>query len=254
VALINCIESELKEVKKQMVQETQFKSLSLEELLEYEMNRLDQYLFPAIVLTIGKITGNEREASISLASIFQYVFLAHSIHRLVDKEDINTSTRQYSVLIGDFMFGQTFYKICDEKLYKYAWEFVKVIETINEGVIMRWRLKDKNISLKDYRVIISKERAALVGLAGRLAAKVAGLQEQYQQILEEFSYSVGMAWAAWEEAVYTSIVQEYLAKAKSCIAKLKDSLPIKSLLEFFDFFCQEINQEIKDEKILFNVN
>ena len=253
MTLINCIESELKEVKNQMAQEIRFKSLRLEDLIEYEMNRLDRYLFPSIVLTIGKIAGNNRETNISLATIFQYIFLAHSIHRLVDKEDIKDSTRQYSVLIGDFLFGQTFYKICDDSLYKYASEFVKVIETINEGVVMRWRLKDKNISLKDYRVIISKERAALVGLAGRLAAKVAGLQEQYQQKLEEFSYSVGMAWAAWEEAIFPSIIHEYLAKAKSYLAELKESLPIKPLQDFFDFFCHEINLDIEEDKYLLNV-
>ena len=253
MALVNCIESELNEVKSQIAKETQFKSSSLEELLEYEMNGLDRHLFPAIVLTIGKITEDNREVNISLASIFQYIFLAHSIHRLVDKEDVKASTRQYSVLIGDFLFGQTFYKICDESLYKYAWEFVKVIETINEGVIMRWRLKDKTMSAKDYSIIISKERAALTRLAGRLAAKVAGLKEPYQQRIEDFCYSIGMAWAAWEENIYTSIVHEYLINAKRYLDELKDSLPIRPLQEFFYFFCQGINQDIKGEELLLNI-
>lgn len=224
-----------------MNSEISFKKFRMEDLVDLQMNNLDHQLCPAIVLAVNSMTGKTEKKIINLASIFQYVFLAHYIHKLVSDEDLPEHARQYPVLVGDFMFGQTFLKICDIELFPYAGEFVKIIESVNEGVIMRWRLKNKNLSLKDYRTIIGKERAVLTALAGRLGAEVGGVQQQYHKKLEELGYCFGMAWAAWEESLYSSLVQEYLSKAKSIIAELRDHLNVKPLQELIEFFYQEIS-------------
>jgi hypothetical protein len=45
---------------------------------------------------------------------------------------------------------------------------------MNEGILLRWRFKNKNISLKDYRSILGKESASLTALAARLSADISG--------------------------------------------------------------------------------
>lgn len=241
VALYYGFQSDLWKIEEQMGKEIRFKSSNLEDLIDLSINNLDKRLCPAIILAICNITGKTGNRQISLAAIFQYVFLAHYIHGLVTDGDMEERARQYPVLVGDFMFGQTLLKICQADFSQYAGEFVKVIETINEGILMRWRLKNKNISLKDYRIIIGKERASLTALAGKLGGELAGLKEPYIKKLEDFGYSIGMAWAAWEEPLYPSLVTEYLAKARGTIAELREHILIKPLQELYDFFYHELS-------------
>lgn len=239
--LVCSFESELRTVENQMSKEICFKSSTMEDLIDLSMNNLDRHLCPGIVLAVSSMTGQTGGRIISLASVFQYVFLAHYIHRLVTDEDMEERARQYPVLVGDFMFGQTFRKICDDDLFSYTGEFVRVIENINEGILLRWRLKNKSISLKDYRTILGKEKASLTALAAKLGGELAGLPEPCLRKIEDFGYSIGMAWAAWEEPIYTSLVQEYLAKAKGTILELREHLPVKPLQELYEFFHQEIS-------------
>jgi geranylgeranyl pyrophosphate synthase len=240
-ALAFSYQSELRAVEKQMSEEMLFKSSSLEDLIDLSMNNLDRYLCPAVVLVASRITGQIDSKIISMASVFQYVFLAHHIHKLVTDENMTERDRQYPVLVGDFMFGQTFLKICKADLFSYASEFVKIIEIINEGVLMRWRLKNKEMPLKDYKIIVGKERASLTALAGKLGGELAGLQEPYLKKIEHFGYSIGMTWAAWEEMIHTSLVREYLAEAKGAISELEEYFPVKPLEELYDFLFHEIN-------------
>jgi hypothetical protein len=81
------------------------------------------------------------------AAVFQFVFLSHHIHGKVKDEDMAESARQYPVLVGDFMFGRTFLKLC-ERIFFLMRDICKLIETINEGTLMRWRMKNKNFSMK----------------------------------------------------------------------------------------------------------
>jgi geranylgeranyl pyrophosphate synthase len=240
-ALANSYQSELRTVEKQMNEELLFKSSSLADLVDLSMNNLDRYLCPALVLVTSRITGQVNNKTLSMASVFQYVFLAHHIHKLVTDEDLPERARQYPVLVGDFMFGQTFSKICKADLFTYANELVKIIEIINEGVLMRWRLKNKEIPLKDYKIIIGKERASLTALAGKIGGELAGLQDPYLKKIEHFGYSMGMVWAAWEEMIYTSLVREYLAEAENGIMELGEYFPIKPLEELYNFLFREIN-------------
>jgi geranylgeranyl pyrophosphate synthase len=240
VAVVCSFQSELRAMEMLMKKEIQFKSAAIEELIDYKMNNLEAYLCPAVALAVGSLTGQSDNRMISLAATFQYVFLAHHIHKKVHDDLLTESERQFPVLVGDFMFGQTFLKLCNKELFPYAGQFVKLIETINEGIVMRWRLKNKNIPLKDYRVIVGKERGAITALAGKLGAEFSGLQAPDAKKMEEFGYYLGMAWAAWDESTHHSLVQEFLAKAKGIIVELREHIQVKPLQELYDFFYREI--------------
>jgi len=242
VEVVNRFEQELNEMESLMRDEISFKSYRLEDLVNIQMNCLDQYLCPSMVFAVGRVTGQSCPKMIHVAAVFQYVFLAHHIHAQVTDQDLTESQRQYPVLVGDFMLGQTFIKLCDNDLFPYSAEFVKLIKTINEGVVLRWRLNNKSITLKDYRTIMEKKRGSIMALAAKLAAEILDIQQPYVNKLEEFGYYMGMGWAAWEEPFHASQVQEYLMKAKGIIGELRDQLQVKPLQELYDFFNQQINK------------
>lgn len=229
-----------------MRKDISFRSLTLEELINLPDSSLDHKMCPALFFAVTAMRGQKNNIrSITLASIFQYVFMANRIHRLVSDEAADEHDRQYPVLVGDFMFGQAFSKLCEHDLFVYSSNFIRLIETMNEGVLMRWRLKNKNITLKEYRDILGKERAALTALIGKLGCEIAGIEETYSKKVEDFGYYLGMAWAAWDESLGIPIIQEYLNKAKSVISELRDIYPTRSLQEIFDFFNNSISPNVK---------
>jgi len=240
VAATDSFQDGLKAVERLMNNEIRFKSAELGDIIEFRMNNLDRRLSPALVLAVSCIAGPLNKTSLSLAAIFQYLFLAHNIHNLISDEDMLDSERQYPVLIGDYMLGQSFAKICEGDLFPHLKHFTQLVKSINEAKIKRWQIKNKKASLKEYKVIISRERASLTSLAARLAAEVSGIHRQHIASLEEFGYNVGMVWASWEEPIYGFLAQEYLARAKADIAELREKLIIRPLQELYDFLYTEI--------------
>ncbi len=242
MAVLTSIQSELQTVEIQMSKEIHSRSLNMEELIDLQLDDFQRLLSPAISLAVSRIAGPISKTMISMSCIFQYIFLAHYIHGPVKDGNITESDCQYPVLIGDFMFGQLFVKMCEKDLFPYVGLFATVIKTINEGIVLRWRFKHKKMTIKDYRIIIGKERASLTALAGRLSAEVSGIKDQYIPKFEEFGYNTGMAWAAAEESIYSFLVQEYLAKVKTNINELREYLSVTPLQELYDFFQMEISK------------
>lgn len=247
MTFLNSFQSELIKVQNQMNREIAFKSTSLENLIDLHLNELDKQMCPAIFLAVNTLSGQSGISMTSLASTFQYIYLANKIHRMVtDDDDLAEHTRQYPVLVGDFMYGQSFLKMCQDDLFHLAHHFVKVMGIMNEGILLRWRLSNKTICLKDYRTILSKERGALTALAAKLGAQVSGVQEPYLKKYEEIGFCLGMAWAAWEEPLCTSLVQEYLSKVKNLISEVKDfHIQIKPIIELYEFFYEQISPNAK---------
>lgn len=234
-------QAELLLVQSQMNKDITFKSATLKELVNLPKSSLDETMVPAFFLAVTSIKGQKSNSLITLAVVFQYIFLANRIHRLVSDEAMTEHERQYPVLVGDFMFGQAFSKLCEDDLIIHSGDFTKLIEIMNEGVLMRWRLKNKNIPLKDYREILSKERGSLTALIGKLGSKVSGIEDASAKRIEEFGYNLGMAWAAWEESLGVPIVQEYLNKGKVALNDMPDYSSVKPLVEIYEFFNEQIS-------------
>jgi geranylgeranyl pyrophosphate synthase len=166
----------------------------MEDLVHLRMSHLDQSLLPALTLAVSRMAGPVSDTVISLSSIIQHIYLAQHIHSQV-KDPVNgEAVRQFPILVGDYIIGQSFVKMCDKDLFPYISNFVAVIKTINEGIILRWRLKNKKISVKDYKYIIGKERASLTAMAARLGAEVSGIKKTVRSPIRKtrLSYRDGL--------------------------------------------------------------
>ncbi|UWG99076.1 hypothetical protein LPY66_09940 [Dehalobacter sp. DCM] len=238
------IEYGLATVESEMNKEIRFSESRLEDLVSLSMTTLDRRLNPAIVIAVSCMTGKINRGIITLAKVAQYLFLSHKIHALVTDDDLSESARQYPVLTGDIMLGHTLKKVCDPEIFPYADQFVKLIKTINEGVLLRWRYKSKVIPLKDHELILSKEKASLTALVARLSAKLSGMPSYHIEKIEKFGYDLGMAWAASEAAACQSLYQEHLNRAEAILNSLRDHVPVKPLQEIMDFFKAEIADNI----------
>jgi len=249
VALLLSFTKELYKVEELMNREIRLKLAKTDDLIDIKAHNLDKRLCSSLVLAVGRTMKEAENAIISLAAVVQYIYLAHHIHGLVSDDTKRDGCHQYHVLFGDFLFGQSFLKLCESELFNFAGQFVQVIGTMNEGILMRWRMRNKTISTKDYKIIISKERAALLALAAKLGGVLAGIKEPELKKIESYGHSIGMAWAAWEDSLYPTLVNEYFDKAKATIQDLSPFLHVKPLQELYDFFYTET----KYDSLLYSV-
>lgn len=201
------------------------------------LKKSDRLLLPALVLAVSNTAGPIMKPMITLGALFQCLYLANRIQGLAAKE--SGKDQQFSVIMGDYIFGQAIYLMSDEKIHPYLNDFVSVIKSINEGTVLRWRLRQKRADLKDYKLLISKERASLTALASRMSAEISGINPEHAPKLERLGYNLGFAWAAMEEPKF-SFGPEYSLKVKANISELGADLSVKPLEDLYRFFQAEV--------------
>jgi octaprenyl-diphosphate synthase len=212
---------ELDEIKSTLGREIRFKPANFDELIELELRELDQNACALIVLSINKAFGGLTRPAIGLAMIIQYIFMADQVHRLMrDDSDLEEHKRQFPVLVGDFLYGKFFLELCKEELLHLLAPLAQVIAEMNEGSISRWLAKGKKISEIEQINIIEMERASLTGVAAKLGASLAGCSEKVQQQSEAFGWQLGIAWAAAQDHMETSVIEKALNQARDILSNL----------------------------------
>lgn len=209
---------ELEEIKTTLAEEIRFKTANFDELVDIKFDELDRNACALIVLSVNQACGELSRSAVKLATIVQYIFMADQVHRLMkDGPDLAENKRQFPVLVGDFLYGKFFLNLCKEKLYHFLAPLAQVIGIMNEGAISRWLSKNKKISESEWVEILEMERAILTGLAARLGANLAGGSEKIQQQCEELGWHLGLAWAASQNSMESSVVTKALGRARDTL-------------------------------------
>ncbi len=234
---------ELEEIKRTLRREIKLKAAEFDELVELNFGELENNACPLIVLAVSQTFGGAARSAIGLATIFQYIFMADQVHRLMkDDPDLEESKRQFPVLVGDFLYGKFFLSLCKEKMLHFLAPLAKVIENMNQGAIIRWLSRDKKVSDGEYIRTIEMERASLTGLAARLGAELAGCPLKVQEQCETIGWNLGIAWAASQERRSGGVVDFALTEARSILRELPDHRN-HSLNQLIDYI--ESNVEVK---------
>jgi octaprenyl-diphosphate synthase len=209
---------ELEEIESTLVREIKFKSADLDELVKLEFGELDYNACALIVLSINQAFGGLAQPAIGLATVVQYIFMADQVHRLMkDDSDLEENKRQFPVLVGDLLYGKFFLSLCKEKLLHFLAPLAQVIGIMNQGAISRFLSNGKKVSETEALHILEMERASLTGLAARLGADLAGCSDKVQQQCEVFGWHLGIAWAASQDSMASSIAQKALTHARDVL-------------------------------------
>ncbi len=229
-------QKELEEVQEQLRQEITLRAARFNELVPLVMDELDNNACPAIILAVSKACGYVGKQATTLSVIVQYVYMADKVHRLMqDGEDIPEELRQFPVLVGDFLFGKFFLGLCRTKLLVFLAPIARVIATMSQGSITRWLAKDKQLSQDEQLEILDRETASLTGLSARIGAELAGVSPLLQQKCETFGRLLGLAWAARNEQMDTSVVLKILQRAAEIFEEVPNSDFHEHLLELYHY-------------------
>lgn len=226
---------ELEEIKSALGREIRFKAGEFDELIDMQFSELDNNACALIVLSINQAFGGNARPAIGLATIIQYVFMADQVHRMMkDDSDLEESKRQFPVLVGDYLYGKFFLGLCKEKLLRFLAPMAQVIGEMNEGAISRWLSNKEKISVAEKIHILEMERASLTGLAARLGADLAGCSDKVQQQCEALGWQLGVAWAASQDHMEKSVIEEALNQARDILRDWSGSKE-HSLYELVDY-------------------
>ncbi|MDA8227735.1 MAG: geranylgeranyl pyrophosphate synthase [Desulfitobacterium hafniense] len=231
---------ELHSVQNQLDKEISFKTAKFEELINLPMDELDENACAAIVLAVSKSIGIVDRKSIALAAIVQYIFMADRVHRLMKDTDLDEASRQFPVLVGDFLYGRFFLKLCHEGLHFFLAPLARTISTMNQGAVSRWLLKEEPSGTPEWIGVIEQESASLTGLAARLGAELGGASYSLQDTFHELGWELGLAWGAWRDNIEKHVVQNALSRAKEIIMRIPESVQIKPLYELYNYIVQRM--------------
>lgn len=228
---------ELEEIKNVLRREIKLKAAEFDDLVQLDFGELENNACALIVLSVNKAFGGRKDSAIGLAIVFQYIFMADQVHRLMkDAHDLEESKRQFPVLVGDFLYGKFFLSLCKSKMLHFLSPLAKVIKTMNQGAISRWLYREKQLTTGEYIRILEMERASLTGMAARLGAELAGCPEKTQIHCEVLGRNLGLAWAAYQDKAEYSIIEDALKKARYSIREFSGSMvyPLESLVDYIE--------------------
>lgn len=230
------IREELKEIQDRLEQEISFKSATFSELIPLEFDELEHHACPAIVLAVSHACGYHGRQAVSMGAIIQYVFMADKVHSLMrEDEGISEELRQFTVLVGDYLFGKFFLDLSRDKLLHFLAPIAGVIGSMSIGTIYRWLGRERDLNIEEMLQILERERASLTGLAARVGAELAGMPLNVAQRFETFGSQLGLAWAAHAARLEEKAVAKLMDKAQAYLQALPDTLDFRPLNELFTY-------------------
>ncbi|NLO20893.1 MAG: hypothetical protein GX119_02685 [Syntrophomonadaceae bacterium] len=145
---------------------------------------------PPIVFSIYRGMGLNKDFSLSMANIFKILYLSVFIHELIHDDEEGQEYNQhmqFSILIGDYMFGRIMALLIDAEADMLLPLFADLICEINEGMVRRYKLGS---SRSDY---IASSRASLYKSAFLTAAYCAGKGTEEQNSFQQAGSNLGIA-------------------------------------------------------------
>ncbi len=144
---------------------------------------------PALVLSVYKYLGINKEISIAMTNIFQTIFFAYSIHATVQDDEEGQKydqELQFGILIGDYVSGRVLKLLFEAEAVRFLKDVADMMCSINEGMVMEHKLN------AEYEQILLKTRAPIYELAFYTAAELAGLKEEEQELFRIMGTKLGM--------------------------------------------------------------
>jgi octaprenyl-diphosphate synthase len=177
-----------------------------EELVEvigkYLMESGGKRIRPLLTILTSKMFNYAGEDHIKLAAAVEFIHTATLLHDdVVDESTMRRSKAtanviwgsKASILIGDFLFSQSFQLMVDTKSIKAMKSLSKASAIISEGEVSQLvKLNQRRIIDEvEYNEIIMAKTAELFGVSCEAGAIISGQSEEICQILREFGVYLG---------------------------------------------------------------
>lgn len=145
---------------------------------------------PVFTMAVYRYMNIERKLSIVMTTIFKNLYLASRIHETVkddqEGQEYNQNL-QFSILIGDFIFGRVLKLLLEAEALELLETFAKMICEINEGMTLKYKTDSRFIDN------IEKTRVPLYATAFYTAACLNGCDEFQREIYKRLGHDLGFS-------------------------------------------------------------
>jgi len=208
-------------------------NLSRELDLNLKPSDIDRVIRPALVILSSRIFNGPREKTLFLACIVQMVYFASRIHSLffyIKDKKITSKQRQYSVLLGDYIYSHSYNLLNKSGLNCFLYQMAKIIDKMSEGGVI------SVLNPSDEIKIIRKESAEFFSRICIMGASLGEANVNERELLREFGYNVGMIYGLNEKGFKYEEKKEYVNTALGILAKIPDS-PLKEVMKQLIYIC-----------------
>ncbi|MHB9094050.1 MAG: demethylmenaquinone methyltransferase [Eubacteriales bacterium] len=227
---LELIRLDLNSVDQKIEKALKIKPGHLSKFAHFDLESLQKYLHPALVLFSGRLFKYSGEKLIYLASVIQLIYQASSIHLRIPDERVQPVAgldprdgAQFPVLVGDYLYGWYFTGLCEGQILEFLSPLSNIIAEINHGALLR--KKNANRLMADVNLamtVIEKETALLTEGSARIAGMLAGAPQVEVTRLADFGRNFGMAYGILERSLDPVMAGPYFDKARKALEELPE--------------------------------
>lgn len=180
-------------------------------------------LRPILTLLSARLCGYTGSSHINLAASVEFIHTATLLHDdVVDESALRRNVptannlwgNKASILVGDFLFSQSFKLMVKEKSLRSLEILSHASAVISEGEVMQLMAANDIAANEDiYFQIISAKTAELFAAACQIGAVIAAKSPQEEQALRDYGMNLGIAFQMVDDALDYSAKEEELGKS-----------------------------------------
>ncbi|MEG6523541.1 hypothetical protein [Desulfotomaculum sp. 1211_IL3151] len=234
-----CLQEDIQTIHHKIKGQLLIKAGHVGDYAHLEFSPMDNFIHPAVVLTVGRLYNCRSPKLLSLGAIVQFIFMASQIHKQIPETVVQSHTidpkdgTQFPVLVGDYLYGKFFTTLCDAGLLKYLQPLAEIIGYIHEGGILK-KVNQNRLNNQIVSEVTRLEVAELLAGAASIAGDVVGAPREDQMLLYEFGLNLGMVYGLSQGKSYDILTHYNQAKLRL------DKLPNQSEKIIFEHLLQRI--------------
>lgn len=222
-ALLNLVESDMDGVNQMIIDKMQSKVQMIPDLAGHLINSGGKRLRPMMTLAAAKLCGYEGASHIDMAVAVEFLHTATLLHDdVVDESDLRRGRKtarllwgnQASVLVGDYLLGQSIKMMVDVGSLEGLGIFSQAAATIAKGEVMQLLASKNTATTEDeYLAVIDAKTAALFAAAAELGGAICDRPETERAALRSYGKNLGIAFQLVDDALDYSGDPEELGKS-----------------------------------------
>ncbi len=212
---------DLKSVDEKVEKAFKIKPGNLSKFAHVETESVQEYLHPALVLFSSRLFGYTGPKLVSLAAVFQLIYLASAVQFRVPDDCVRNAVQedprdgaQLPVLAGDYLYGRFFVELCNGDILEFLDPLANIIADMNYGALQRRKHQGlTGTDIKTALFVIEKESAVLTEGAARMAGTLAGAPGEAMAGLAGIGFNLGMGYGILERNLGPEMAAPYFDNA-----------------------------------------
>jgi hypothetical protein len=175
-------------------------------------------VLPAVVLSIYRHFDLNRALGIAMANIFKMIYFSYSIHALIKDDEegqIYDDKLQFAILVGDYIFGTALKSLVRSGTTSLVGNMSEMMCELNEGMVLQNKMQ------ADKARVLEKTKAPLYGTSFLTAARLAGLNQENQEMYRQLGCNLGMSIELLADKQFVKVALPYINNVETLMQRCK---------------------------------